>query len=89
MSIFLIRHGETPGNVARIVQRPDIPLSERGRAQAGRLAHRLATAGITRILSSDLRRAARRIAARLTPPITTGIGVCSGLGENFMPAKRE
>jgi broad specificity phosphatase PhoE len=58
MSIFLIRHGETAGNAARIVQRPDIPLSERGIAQAERLARRLASAGITRILSSDLRRAA-------------------------------
>jgi hypothetical protein len=29
------------------------------------------------------------MAARLTPPITTGMdGVCSGLGENFIPSKR-
>lgn len=56
--IVLIRHGETTGNAARIVQRPDIPLSERGIAQAERLAQRLASAGITGILSSDLARAA-------------------------------
>ena len=56
--IFLIRHGETAGNAARVFQRPDIPLSPRGEAQADRLASRLATAGITRILSSDLARAA-------------------------------
>ena len=56
--IFLIRHGETAGNAARIVQRPDIPLSERGIAQAERLARRLADAGIAGILASDLRRAA-------------------------------
>ena len=56
--IFLIRHGETAGNAARIVQRPDIPLSERGIAQAERLARRLARVGITGILSSDLARAA-------------------------------
>lgn len=56
--IVLVRHGETVGNAARIVQRPDIPLSERGIAQAERLARRLATAGITGILSSDLARAA-------------------------------
>jgi probable phosphoglycerate mutase len=56
--IFLIRHGETPGNAARIVQRPDIPLSARGLAQAERLARRLANAGIAAILSSDLARAA-------------------------------
>ena len=57
-SILLIRHGETHGNAVRIVQRPDIPLSERGRAQAERLARRLADAGIAGILSSDLARAA-------------------------------
>jgi len=58
MAIYLIRHGETFGNAARIVQRPDIPLSERGVAQADRLARRLAREGIARILSSDLARAA-------------------------------
>ena len=30
MQIFLIRHGETAANAARIVQTPDTPLSERG-----------------------------------------------------------
>jgi broad specificity phosphatase PhoE len=57
MSIFLIRHGETLGNAARIVQRPDNPLSPRGVAQAERLAWRLEPEGITHILSSDLTRA--------------------------------
>jgi probable phosphoglycerate mutase len=56
--IFLIRHGETPGNARRIVQRPGIPLSPRGVAQAERLARRLGREGIARILSSDLARAA-------------------------------
>ena len=57
MAIFLIRHGETPGNAERIVQRPDIPLSPRGIAQAERLARRLAGEGIARVLASDLTRA--------------------------------
>ena len=57
MSIFLIRHGETVGNAARIVQLPDNPLSPRGIAQAERLARRLADQGITHIVSSDLARA--------------------------------
>ena len=64
MLIFLIRHGETPGNARRIVQRPGIPLSPRGVAQAERLARRLGREGIARILSSDLARAAMT-AARL------------------------
>lgn len=58
MSIFLIRHGETALNKTFVVQTPDTPLSERGLEQARRLAHRLATAGVTRILSSDMARAA-------------------------------
>ena len=55
--IFLIRHGETEGNAARVVQRPDNPLSPRGVVQAARLARRLREEGIARILSSDLARA--------------------------------
>jgi len=55
--IFLIRHGETVGNASRIVQRPDSPLSPRGVAQAERLARRLASEGIARIVSSDFARA--------------------------------
>jgi len=57
MAIYLIRHGETEGNAARVVQRPEMPLSERGRVQAGRLGERLAGAGIGRVLASDLVRA--------------------------------
>ncbi len=55
--ILIIRHGETASNAARIVQTPDIPLSERGCQQARRLASRLAAEGIERILSSDQIRA--------------------------------
>jgi broad specificity phosphatase PhoE len=58
MAIFLIRHGETAWNAARIVQTPEVPLSERGLAQAEALARRLSTHGVTAIVSSDLRRAA-------------------------------
>jgi probable phosphoglycerate mutase len=80
VSIFLIRHGETPGNAARIVQRPDIPLSPRGEAQAERLARRLASEGIRAILASDLARAAMtaRHLARAT-----------GLGIAFEPLLHE
>ena len=58
MSIILIRHGETAGNANRILQRPDIPLSARGLAQAERVAKRLTGDGLGAILSSDLTRAA-------------------------------
>jgi len=58
MAIYLVRHGETAGNAARVVQVPEIPLSPHGIHQARRLARRLAGEGIGQILSSDLRRAA-------------------------------
>ncbi len=57
MAIFLIRHGETASNAARIVQTPETPLSAHGIAQAERLARRLAELGVAAILSSDLARA--------------------------------
>jgi len=55
--VYLVRHGETALNAARIVQPPATPLSERGLAQAERVAARLAGAGLVRVLASDLRRA--------------------------------
>jgi len=57
VSIYLIRHGETPGNRDRIVQVPETPLSDRGLDQAQRLAERLRDEPIRRILASDLARA--------------------------------
>ncbi len=57
MTILLVRHGETDGNAARIMQRPDVPLNERGMRQAEQLAQRLSAHGFVRILCSDLSRA--------------------------------
>jgi probable phosphoglycerate mutase len=57
MTILLVRHGETDGNTARILQRPDVPLNERGKRQAEQLADRLAPLGFVRIVCSDLLRA--------------------------------
>jgi broad specificity phosphatase PhoE len=57
MAILLIRHGETAGNRDRIIQLPDIPLSDRGLDQAARLGRRLARAPIAELWSSPLRRA--------------------------------
>ena len=57
MTILLVRHGETDGNAARILQRADVPLNERGMRQAERLAQRLSAHGFVRIVCSDLLRA--------------------------------
>jgi probable phosphoglycerate mutase len=57
MTILLVRHGETDGNAARILQRPDVPLNERGMHQAEQLARRLFDCGFVHVLCSDLLRA--------------------------------
>ena len=59
MAIYLLRHGETPGNAGRVIQTPEIPLSPRGEEQARRAARRVASTGIARILASDYARAAQ------------------------------
>lgn len=57
MTIVLIRHAETDLNAARVLQWPDTPLGERGRAQARALGSRFATSPPAAILSSDMARA--------------------------------
>ena len=57
MKVYLVRHGETPLNAARVLQHPDTPLSERGAEQAERVAQRLADADLARVLTSDYARA--------------------------------
>jgi broad specificity phosphatase PhoE len=72
MAIYLLRHGETDANVTRVVQRPEVPLSARGREQAERLARRLAEEGIARVRTSDLARAletARALEAATAAPL--------------------
>src|ERR1700719_2841388 len=57
MTILLVRHGETDGNAARILQRPDVPLNDRGVRHAEQVARRLSALAFARILCSDLLRA--------------------------------
>jgi phosphohistidine phosphatase SixA len=52
--IYLVRHAETAGD--RAMDPSDPPLSEAGEARAATLAHALADAGLTSILSTDLQR---------------------------------
>lgn len=61
MSIWLIRHGETALNAARVLQPADTPLSAHGERQAQALAERLKNeaGSFAAILSSDLPRAAQ------------------------------
>ena len=58
MRVLLARHGQTDWNAAgRIQGTSDIPLNERGREQARRLALSEELAGVETIYSSPLRRA--------------------------------
>jgi probable phosphoglycerate mutase len=57
MAIVLIRHGESVGNAARTVQRPDVQLNDRGVRQAALLAERLLGIGFAHVLCSDMPRA--------------------------------
>ena len=57
MPIYIIRHGQTALNAARILQPTDTPLSHDGVVQAYALAKRLKEISIDAILCSDLPRA--------------------------------
>jgi 2,3-bisphosphoglycerate-dependent phosphoglycerate mutase len=72
MAIYVVRHGETASNAARILQAPDVPLNARGQEQATRIGRRLATERIALVLSSPLERAAmtaREIARHTQAPL--------------------
>lgn len=68
MRLFLVRHGETESNrLGLALGRDDVPLNERGRWQAERLAQALAGEPIAAVYSSPLSRAmetARPVASR-------------------------
>jgi broad specificity phosphatase PhoE len=82
MSIVLIRHGETDLNAARVLQWPDTPLGERGRAQACALGARFSAASPRPVLlaSSDMARANQTAAA---------IAKATGLAVRESPLLRE
>lgn len=80
-SLVLVRHGETAGNRGRRFQTYDTPLSEIGRAQAARVAERLAGGPrIHALYTSDLARALETASI---------IGNRAGLAPISSPALRE
>lgn len=88
--LILIRHGETDWNRAHRFQgQIDVPLNERGRAQAERLAARLARERIDLVYASDLlrtRQTAQPACDRLAMPATPDAGLreqCFGILEGL------
>ncbi len=57
MKLYLVRHGQSIGNVNKIHQNADTPLSELGRSQATELAKRFKSIPIELILTSHFTRA--------------------------------
>lgn len=55
--IYFVRHGQTKGNVEKLVQSPDDPLNENGLLQAARIAERSKNIDFQKIIASDYPRA--------------------------------
>ncbi|MBT8202691.1 MAG: histidine phosphatase family protein [Acidimicrobiia bacterium] len=61
--LLVVRHGEAEGNREhRFIGQSDVPLTASGRRQVDLLTDRLADVGITRVVTSDLQRAAETVA---------------------------
>lgn len=82
MTLILVRHGESEGNLRRIMQgQLDLPLTEAGREQARLVAARIASMPVAAVYSSPLSRAfetARTIAAHHRLAVESVQGVQEG-----------
>jgi len=85
MELFLIRHGESEGNI-RASDGPDPALTELGRRQAEAVAHRISQAGFVALYSSPLKRAletAHPIALAAGLPISILVDLSETWGSGF------
>lgn len=57
MHVYFVRHGESEGNLTKVHQGVDTPLSPEGIAQSRALALRFALLPVDMVISSDLKRA--------------------------------
>lgn len=56
-TVYLVRHGQSEDNAAPVFQAPDSPLSEKGKAQAERIAERASRISFETLVASPFRRA--------------------------------
>lgn len=85
MILYLVRHGQSEGNVKRYFHgQTDYPLTELGHRQAHEAAKKLRDAKFTRCCASDLQRAWNTAQACLAfhPGVTAE--VCTDLREHFV-----
>jgi probable phosphoglycerate mutase len=54
--VYLVRHGESEGNIAPVFQSTDSPLSEKGHEQARRVAQRIAKLSFDTLIVSPMER---------------------------------
>lgn len=85
MRLYFIRHGESEANIANVFSNrpPGHPLTANGRAQAQRLAARLAGEHLTAVYSSPLQRAVET-ATTLAAPHGLAVEVTDALREYDM-----
>ena len=85
MILYLVRHGQSEGNVKRYFHgQTDYPLTELGRAQAQEAAEKLKDAQFTRCCASNLQRAWDTALACLTFHKDVTAEVCTDLREHFV-----
>lgn len=85
-SFYFLRHGETDSNLRGMVAGSlDVPLTQRGYAQARAAARLLQNRGITEIYSSELRRA-RDTANCVAELLEVSLHFLPGLGERHWGA---
>ena len=82
MRLFLVRHGQTSSNAARLLDTafPGADLDETGRAQAASLVHRMGERGIEAVYASDLVRT-QQTAADVAAHLGHEVRVLGGLRE--------
>lgn len=84
MILYLVRHGQSVGNVSRTFHgQTDYPLTDLGRQQAREVAEKLREVSFTRCCASDLRRAWDTALICLEDRDMTP-EVCIGLREHFV-----